>query len=548
MPGRPGKIAFFEQLAADGIGYMFGNPGTVEQGFLDAGAAFDTEYILALHEGVAVGMADGYARATQRPALVQLHTGVGLGNGVGLLYQALRGGSPLLVVAGEAGIRYDAMDAQMAVDLVEMARPVTKFAARVVHPSSLLRTLRKAVKIAMTPPRGPVLVVLPADVMDEITTEPAVPTSVPSTRVLPEPGLVTEAVTRLLAGRNRLILMGDGIAASGAQRELAEVAERLNAPVWGVNHSEFNFDPTHPLWGGQLGHMFGADSARVVEEADSVLIVGTYVFPEVFPRLDSPFKPGARIVHIDLDAYEIAKNFPVDVGLVADPRLTLAALAGELDRRGAGTVPARAGASENFPEGARPHPVTPVREEDVPYTVLDRFVYHLARQAPADLVLFDEALTASGPLARHLPPRLPGHFFQTRGGSLGVGVPGAMGVKLARPDLPVVGFTGDGGSMYTIQALWTAARYGIAAKFVICNNRRYRLLDLNIEQYWREQGVGARPHPAAFDLSFPDISFSGLAGSLGVAAHRVEKVEETEEAVARMLAHEGPYLIDLVID
>lgn len=544
MSGRPGKIALFEQLAADGIGYMFGNPGTVEQGFLDAGADFGTEYILALHEGVAVGMADGYARSAQRPALVQLHAGVGLGNGVGMLYQALRGGSPLVVVAGEAGIRYDGMDAQMATDLVAMARPVTKFATRVVHPSSLLRTLRKAVKIAMTPPRGPVLVVLPADVMDELTDEPAVPTSVPSTRVLPEQSLVAAAAACMLAGRRRLILMGDGVATSGAHRELAEVATRLNAPVWGVNHSEFNFDTTHPLWGGQLGHMFGDDSARVVQEADSVLIVGTYVFPEVFPRLDSPFKDGARIVHIDLDAYEIAKNFPVDIGLVADPRLTLAALAGELDRQDA-TIPS--GPAE-FPDGAHPRPVRPVAEDDVPFTVLDRFVYQLARQAPAELALFDEALTASAPLARHLPPRLPGRFFQTRGGSLGVGIPGAMGIKIARPDLPVVGFTGDGGSMYTIQALWTAARHDIGAKFVICNNHRYRLLDHNIERYWREQDVASRPHPAAFDLSFPDISFSDLARSLGVAAQRVEKAEEAEEAVTRMLAHEGPYLIDLVID
>ncbi|APU19531.1 thiamine pyrophosphate-dependent enzyme, putative carboligase or decarboxylase [Actinoalloteichus sp. GBA129-24] len=541
MESRPGKVAVFEQFAADGMKYMFGNPGTVEQGLLDAGREFDLDYILALQESVAVGMADGYARATQRPALVQLHTGVGLGNGIGMLYQALRGGSPLVVIAGDAGIRYDAMDAQMAVDLVAMAEPVTKFATRVVDPGSVLRVLRRAVKIAMTPPRGPVFVGLPADVLDELTAEPVVPSSIPSTRVLPEPSLVAAAATRLLAGPRRLILMGDGVALSGAQRELTSVAEALGAEVWGVNSSEVNFDTTHPLYGGGLGHMFGAASARVVQEADSVLIVGTYVFPEVFPSLASPFKPGAQLVHIDLDSYEIAKNFPVDLGIVADPKLTLGAIAKELQRR-LPAVPAPAGTVTAVPAVAEPP------SSDIDDSVLERFVRRLGERAPEDLVLFDEALTASPPLARHLPPRHPGRFFQTRGGSLGVGIPGALGIKLARPELPVVAFTGDGGSMYTIQALWTAARYGIGAKFVICNNRRYRLLDQNIDQYWSELDIPRHQYPDAFDLSSPDIGFTELAGALGVPGRRVTRLYEVDGAIEAMLAHDGPFLVDLVIE
>src|SRR5216684_1182384 len=133
MVTRAGKIAMFEQFAADGITAMFGNPGTSEESFLDVlGQHAGLQYVLTLHEAAAVGIADGYARATGRPGLVQLHTGVGLGNGVGMLYQAMRGHSPLVVIAGEAGIRYDAMDSQMAADLVAMARPVTKWATRVL--------------------------------------------------------------------------------------------------------------------------------------------------------------------------------------------------------------------------------------------------------------------------------------------------------------------------------------------------------------------------------------------------------------------------------
>ncbi|MEV7027884.1 thiamine pyrophosphate-binding protein, partial [Kitasatospora sp. NPDC093558] len=213
MTARPGKVALFEQLAADGMTHMFGNPGTVEQGFLDLADHSGTSYVLTLHEGVAVGIADGYARAAQRPALVQLHSGVGLGNGIGMLYQAKRGGSPLVVLVGEAGVRYDAMDAQMAADLVAMAQPVTKYATRVLDPDSVLRVLRRAVKIAATPPCGPVMVVLPADVLDRLTAEPALPTSIPFTRVAPEGADVARAAETLLAGRNPIVLMGDGVAA-----------------------------------------------------------------------------------------------------------------------------------------------------------------------------------------------------------------------------------------------------------------------------------------------------------------------------------------------
>jgi benzoylformate decarboxylase len=533
MSGRPGKTAIFEQFAADGITRMFGNPGTVEQGFLDAMEQIPGfEYVLALQETVAVGIADGYARASASPALVQLHTGVGLGNGIGMLYQAKRGHSPLVVIAGDAGVRYDAMDSQMAVDLVQMAQPVTKYAARVTHPDSLLRVLRRAVKIAMTPPRGPVLVALPMDVLDAHTSEPALRSTIPSRAVLPVPAELERAARALRAARNPLILMGDGVSVSGAQAELVRVAELLRAPVWGVDNSELNMDTTHHLYQGQLGHMFGEVSAKAVADADVVLIVGTYVFPEVFPELASPFREDATVIHIDLDDWELAKNFPVHIPLLADPKPTLAAIAERLAATGAS-------ADTDPPRWSRP-------QLDAAAPMIERFAAELAARTGDGLVLFDEALTASPGLLRHLPPTTPGDYFLTRGGSLGIGIPGAIGAKLARPEAQVVGFTGDGGSMYTIQALWTAARYDIAAKFVICNNHRYELLDLNIEQYWAERGIEPHRHPEGFDLSRPDIDFAGLARSLGVQAVRVSRPEQIEPAVRRMLAHPGPFLVDLI--
>jgi benzoylformate decarboxylase len=444
------------------------------------------------------------------------------------------------------------MDAQMAADLVGIARPVTKWATRVVDPGSLLRVLRRAVKIAATPPMGPVFVALPADVLDAPNDEPVEPTVVPHTRVAPEPALVDEAARLLLGAQRPMIVMGDGVAASGAQPELTRVAEALGAVVWGANASEVNIDERHPLFRGHLGHMFGPHSRSIVSPADAVLIVGTYVFPEVFPELTLPFDGSARIVHIDLDAYEIGKNHRVDLGLVSDPKLTLTALAAGLasngsdaDRAAARTRSAAAAAEKDQHEAA-------MREEDrvaraaAPLHA-SGFLEALAERLPDDALVFDEALTFSPEVTQYLPPRVPGTFFQTRGGSLGVGVPGALGLKLAHPDRTVVGFSGDGGSMYTIQALWTAAHHRIGAKLVILDNGAYQLLKLNIQQYWKDQGLPEGEFPASFDLGDPAIRFDRLAEGLGVPAARVERPDDIGAARDQAFADDGPFLIDLVV-
>jgi len=550
---RPGRRALFEQLRADGVRFMFGNPGTVEQGFLDEVRDFpDVQYILTLQETIAVGVADGYARAARRPAIVQLHSGVGLGNGVGMMYQAKRGHAPLVVFAGESGVMYESMDAQMAADLVAIARPVTKWATRVVHPASLLRVVRRAIKIASTPPMGPVFVALPMDVMDDVTTEAAVPTSVPVTRVAPTAADIA-AAAKLLAGAERpLIIFGDGVAFSGGQRELVEVAELLGADVWGADSSEVSIAGSHPLYRGQLGHMFGSHSTPIVQAADAVLITGTYVLPEVFPNLESIFAPGAGVVHVDLDAYEIAKNHRVDLGLVADPAVTLGALAEALRGSMSAAQTSAAAARRSEAKARRQREDETARAADAAawdQTPMRpaRFMSELAKRVGSKALIFDEALTTSPDLTRYLSPDEPGSYYQTRGGSLGVGIPGALGAKLAHPDRTVIGFTGDGGSMYTIQALWTAAHHGIGAKFVICNNGSYKLLKLNIQQYWRERGIAEHDFPESFDLMRPDIRFDQLAKSMGVGAVRVERPEEIGPALDAALADDSPFLIDLVL-
>ena len=553
MATKTGRFAVLEQLLADGITYMFGNPGTVEQGFLDALSEYpELRYVTTLQETIAVAIADGYARATQRPAVVQLHSGVGLGNGVGMLYQAKRGNAPLVVFAGESGIRYDAMDAQMAADLVAIARPVTKWSTRVVDPSSLLRVVRRAIKIASTPPCGPVFVALPMDVLDAEAQEQVEPTPTLETRTVPPDETVARAAELLAGASHPVVIFGDGVAWAGAHEELTRVAELLGAEVWGANASEISISTAHPLFCGQLGHMFGDHSRAITSQADAVLICGTYVFPEVFPALEGVFAEGAPVVHVDVDAYEIAKNFRVDLGIVADPKRTLGLIAAELqrrqtseqrhaaDRRTAELGERKRQELQSFDEADSAH------GDDAPLHP-SVFMAELARHLPEDVMIFDEALTVSPELTHYIPPTLPGHFFQTRGGSLGVGIPGALGIKLAHPDKTVIGFTGDGGSMYTIQALWTAARYDIGAKFVICNNRSYQLLKLNVQQYWHEIGVDDHVFPESFDLGEPEIRFDELARSLGVEAARVETADEAGQTISEALSHDGPFLIDLVL-
>jgi len=554
MASKTGRFAIIEQLLADGIHYVFGNPGTVEQGFLDALWEYpDLKYILTLQETVAVMAADGYARATQKPAVVQIHSTPGLGNAIGALYQAKRGHSPLVVIGGDSGIKYQAMDSQMAGDLVAFAEPVTKWSTMVMEPSSLLRVLRRAIKIAATPPRGPVYVCLAQDILDAPIVEEVRPTSFPSTRVVPEEESLRAAAVMLAAAQKPMIFVGDGVAFSGAQDELTCIAKLLGAEVWEADAGELNMSQAHPLYQGATGHMFGYQSLPITSKGDVNLVCGTYLLPEVFPELGNIFAPGAKVIHIDLNAYEIAKNHPVDIGMVSDPKLTIAKLVTILeavmtpDQKEA----AKARSAEIAQAKIAKYKSELEHDQAVRDTVplhFSRFMEELVAQLPEDAIIFDEALTNSPPIGRYRPTTKPGHYFLTRGGSLGVGIPGAIGAKIANPNKTVIGFTGDGGAMYTIQALWSAARHNVDAKFVICNNRSYRILQFNIQAYWKEQGIPERDFPLSFDLSKPAIRFDEIARSMGVEAVRVEKPDEIAPAIAQALSHKGPFLIDLVLE
>jgi benzoylformate decarboxylase len=301
------------------------------------------------------------------------------------------------------------------------------------------------------------------------------------------------------------------------------------------------------------GHMFGSASLPILSRGDVNLVCGTYIVPEVFPELGSVFARGSKVVHIDLNAYEIGKNHPCDLAVVADPKLTLEKLAAALRQL---QTPAQRSAAESrrrrLEDAARTKRQAAMdqdaRTRDAVPMGMARFAEELAAQLPENAIVFDEALTCSPAIARYRPPQRTGDYFLTRGGSLGVGIPGAIGAKMANPHRPVVGFSGDGGAMYTIQALWTAARHKVDAKFVICNNGSYRLLQANIDQYWRERDITPHDYPLPFDLSHPPLGFVEMAKGMGVAGRRVERPSDVAPAIKQMLAHDGPFLVDLVVE
>ena len=555
MP-QTGHYAVLDQLLADGVTKIFGNPGTVEQGLLDAlGDRRGLHYVLTLQESIAIYAADAYARATQGLAVAQIHSSPGLGNAVGALYQAMRGNSPILVLGGDSGIKYQAMDAQMAADLVAIARPVTKWSTMVSDPASLLRVLRRAIKVAQTPPMGPVYVCLPQDVLDAITTEVVEPTSVPDCRVMPRDVMIERAADMLLGAQRPTFYIGDGIAWSGAQAALTQLAELLGADVWGVDGGDLNFSYRHPLWRGQTGHMFGSHSLPITQSGDVNLVVGTYMLPEVFPELGPIYAPEARTIHIDLDTGSIAKNHAVDLGLLGDPALVLKALHEVLTRR---VTPERArisahrievGATRRTAEFDAVRASTSQGAGDTPGSLhFGSFAKELVARLPSDAIVFDEALTNSPALTSFLEPSVPGQFFQTRGGSLGTAIAGGLGLQSAAPGRTVVSVSGDGGGMYVLQALWSAARHNLPVKFVVCNNRSYRLLQANISQFWAERGITDRAFPLSFDLSKPVLDLAHLARGFGVESARIETAADIVPAIEKALAHDGPFVLDVLLE
>jgi len=547
-----GRQVFMESLLAHGVEHIFGNPGTTESPILDALLDYPRlRYIVALHEGVALGAASYHAQATGRPAVVNVHVAPGLGNSLGMLYNALKARAPLVVTAGQQDTRLRLRGPVLGHDLVAMAAPLTKWSVQAERADELALIMHRAVKIATDPPAGPVFVGLPIDVMEQETDQAPLAPGRLHRAPAPDPAGVAEAAALLLGGRRPVIVAGDDAAPAAA--ELLALAERLGAAVWCEGIRARQVVPSrHPNF--RLSLPFDAVAIRrALDEADVVLLVGGPFFEEVWYAPGSPLPPGAAAIHVETSPERLAHNLPVTVGLVSEPRAALAALRSAVEREAGDAFRAAAAARNEVlralkAQDAQAQRARAAKRWDSAPISMPRLMAELESALPDDAIVVDEAITAGPDLARTIQFERAGDYVGARGGGIGQALPGAIGIKLARPDRPVVALSGDGSAMYSIQALWTAAHHDLAIAFVILNNREYRILKHNMDTY--RQRFGAKPDRGYpnMDLVSPDLGFVDIARGLGVEGMRVGHPAELRPALERALGAGRPFLLDVAIE
>ncbi len=546
-----GKRALLEQLIADGVCHIFGNPGTTEQGFMDIVQDYPSvQFMLALHEGVAVSMADAYARVTRRPAFVELHIAPGLGNALGMMHNARIGKTPLVVYAGQSPSDVLLQEPHLSGPLVDMARPIAKWATQVEHAHDIPRALRRAFKIAAEPPQGPVFLALPMDVLDAEAEMDIAPTTYTNWRVRPNAAGLEQVADILATAKRPMLMVGDSVALADAQPEVTQVAELLGAPLFECYASEFNVPTCHPLNLGAVDFVSPRGIRSVLAECDVLFVVGAPVFQLIFPEPDKPvLGPSTRLLQVDCYTHEIGKNARPDVALLGDPKSGLAELAELLGPRlHRETVAERRRAAEAWVASVHASYWEYARKKwDASPIAGARLMHELKQVLPDDALVFAEGVTNSKHVEMAIAPSQPFELVKVRGGGIGPGLPGALGAALARPDKKVVGVCSDGAAMYSITALWTAAHHRIPVTYVMLSNRAYRILKLNMLEYL---GPAARGREfVAMDLNEPELRFDLLASAMGVPARRVERPEELEPVLREAVAHEGgPFLVDVALE
>lgn len=548
-----GKHALMEALRAERVHYVFGNPGTSESPIMDALESFpDMQYVLVMQEGVAMGMADAYARATRKPAFVNLHIETGLANGISLLNNAAAGGTPLVLSAGNKDIRELAHG---RTDLVRMVEQFTKWSAEATHPEQVPYFVRRAFNEAKTPPTGPTFISFSANALDGEADMDIVASPATYARVAPDPQAIKRAARVLADSSNPMMIIGDRVADSQATAEAVRVAEILGARVYESLTSEVAFPTSHPQFVGAL-RLGYETSYKILSTADAVLMVGKlldgyYMFSKPTLRY---MGPETKLVHLDSDQREVGSTQPTDVGIVSDPKTALVDLAEALDdiMSGADREAAQGralvvGGETRKAREAWQHHVK--QRWDASPMSAERMMAEIAAAVPADTIITDDSVTSRPALRGAMDFDEPGSVFGGRGGALGWGIGGGMGVKLANPNRPVIAVLGDGSAMMTIQGLWTAAAENIPVVYIICNNGSYRVLKINMNAY--KQDVGGEKSPRSqyigMDFAHP-LDIAGMANAMGVSGTRVENPADIQPAVKNALDSGKPAVIDVVID
>jgi benzoylformate decarboxylase len=552
MPMMPGKTALLELLKQEGVRVMFGNPGTTELPLMDALAAErELRYILALQEAPAMGMADGYAQASGQCAVVNLHAAPGLGNGIGMLYDAQKAGSPILVTAGQHEQRFNFTEPLLWADLPSIARPFVKWSEEVRRLADLPRAIHRAVKTALAPPMGPVFLSLPGDILtDSADLDLGTPSRV-ALGIRGDSDAIGEAAAIIAKARSPVIIAGDAVPQSNALQELVLLAETLAAPVYDEGMaSRAMFPSSHPLYRGAIMRLPEAIRS-VLMQHDLLVSVGADLFTLSLPGEVESIPEDYPVVHLDTDPWELAKNYPEQVSILGEPKVVLPELTqAVLKARSAAEGAAAVKRLEHVKaEGlaslhklnamadalAERHPIHPLA-----------LMQTIGQLLPEDAVVIDETVSSGMGLRRFLKSDDPQSFFGLRGGGIGWGLPAAIGVKLALPDRPVVALIGDGSAMYTIQGLWTAAHENLRMVFVIINNHSYRILKQRTNAM---KGLAAQTDTyVAMDLDKPRIDFIAVARGLGLIAHKATTLADLGDLLEQALAADGPTLIDVEVD
>jgi benzoylformate decarboxylase len=540
-----------ESLALHGVDAIFGNPGTTENPLLDRLIDYpDIRYFVALHESVAVCAASFYAQATGKTAVANLHVAPGLGNGIGMMYGALKAQSPLIVTAGQQDTRMRLNEPLLSHDLVAMAAPVVKWSAEPRSADEIGPIMRRAFKVANEAPAGPVFVALPVDVMEQETQVLATSRGSIAAPVASQRSIQDAAA--LIAGSVRpAIIIGDEPTRAGAFDEVVRLAETLGAPVFHEGlHAQVSFPNHHPSYRGRVPFEAAA-TARLLEGHDLLLLLGGPFFEAVWFDDASPFPEAARVIQLDSDGSRIGRNFPVDVGLIGDNQHSLNALnaaieAGDADWRRAASARNDTLASE------RQQIETASKQQleklwDVSPMSPARALHELSQTLPAETIIVDESITTSLEVGGRIEYSRPGDYYGARGGGIGQGIAGALGIQIAHPDRRVLAISGDGSAMYSVQTFWSAAHHDLPIVFVILANREYRVLKHNLDIYRKRFDIGSnKPYPH-MDLNNPELDFPGMAQGMGVAGELVEDPAEVGPAIARAFAADAPRVVEIVI-
>jgi benzoylformate decarboxylase len=532
-------------LRDEGVTHVFGNPGSTEMPLMDALVdAPDVAYVLGLQEATAVAMADGWALASGKVGFVNLHAMGGLGNAMGALVASKASETPLVVTAGQQDTRHLSSEPWLSGDLVALASPAMKWAGEARRGADVGKMLRRAFAIARTPPCGPVFLSLPMDVLGEEVNEPAPPCSaVARLGASPDAAALAEALAAY-GPDDVVVVLGDDLAPTAAGA-LVAFAEAGGYAVWGTQlTSRVAFPAAHPCWAGVLKPDFAEMRARLAGLKALVLVGGRAFI--AYPYRDvEPIPEGVKIFHVAETPEAFGREHAADLALIGEVPATLAAAAAALARKvDATAVAARVSARAKLKaaHAAATRAEILAAASGGPLTS-DAAVLAVFDALPDDALITNDSAATFGAVQELMATR-PGRYFFSRGGVLGCNMPAAVGAALQHAG-PVVSLVGDGGAMYSPQALWSAAHQGAHVVFFVFNNRRYGVLQNVARQLGCANAVAGRF--VGMDVIDPPIDFLALAASMGVPAERAETRDAIAAAAAKALARSGPSLIEIPV-